>query len=665
MVVNFTPTTSLKLMTDIPLDNTYNNVMSFTSLAQQGVWREAHTKYTCQNMTYQRERRAVRVPYSYDEVIDVNYVAYLNENFTNKWFYAFVIEVNYVNPNMAELVIEQDVFTTWYFDFEIKPSFIERETVDDDSLFKHTVPESLETGPHIVKISGTYNITDMSISIAYAPNSVDNSKGYMRDGVYTGVKYVWYPATNDGVLELNNLIESFAEVGELSSILSIFMVPNVCLVGGKHTIEIKNSFNQMDGYTVKNKKLFCYPFNYLSINNQNGFEVPFRFELFRNPSDFIFNVSTAYNLESAVNMHPMDYDGVDENWDECVILSDFPQCTWQGNIYAQWVNRNKNQLDASLFSSVIGLGTSLIGAIANPGVGTIGGLASNVGSIFSSLATIQDKADYPYAIQQQGSTNISNVKWQRVGFTIKRYSLQAEYAKIIDDYFSMYGYKVNRRGVPNLNSRTSWNYLKTLGSTVTGPFPVAHKNKLQNIFDHGVTIWHTEDVGNYNLNNAIVNAPAPPVWPDPTEPPDPEPEPPIPSENWTYPFAGWQDHVTSEWGYRTNPITGILQFHNGMDIACSLNTQLRAIHEGVVIFIGSNSQRGNYMRVQVSSNTTYLYQHLNNHTVNVNETVEAGQIIALSGSTGASTGPHLHVEIEIDGKTVNPRTYIPESPSVG
>lgn len=75
---------------------------------------------------------------------------YQNENYGNKWFYAFITKMEYDNDYMTNISIETDVYQTWQFDIIFKKCFVEREHVEDDTIGKHTVPESLEHGEYII-----------------------------------------------------------------------------------------------------------------------------------------------------------------------------------------------------------------------------------------------------------------------------------------------------------------------------------------------------------------------------------------------------------------------------------------------------------------------------------------------------------------------------------
>ena len=84
-------------------------------------------------------------------------------------------------------------------------------------------------------------------------------------------------------------------------------------------------------------------------------------------------------------------------------------------------------------------------------------------------------------------------------------SITEEYAKIIDKYFSMYGYKVNDVKTPNITGRTNWNYVKTIGCNIVGDVPQDDMQKIKDIFNNGVTLWHNPNTFlDYSQSNNIV-----------------------------------------------------------------------------------------------------------------------------------------------------------------
>ena len=117
--------------------------------------------------------------------------------------------------------------------------------------------------------------------------------------------------------------------------------------------------------------------------------------------------------------------------------------------------------------------------------------------------------------------------------------------------------------------------------------------------------------------------------------------------------------VTSQFGYRTSPISGTWKFHAGIDLAAPSGTEVFACKSGTVVSVEQNhSLYGKYIDIKHNGNTTSRYAHLSKTLVKKGETVSTGQTIGLAGTTGASTGPHLHFEVRENGTPLDPATQI-------
>ncbi len=122
----------------------------------------------------------------------------------------------------------------------------------------------------------------------------------------------------------------------------------------------------------------------------------------------------------------------------------------------------------------------------------------------------------------------------------------------------------------------------------------------------------------------------------------------------------WRSVVTSEFGNRIDPITGERRGHTGMDLAVPTGTPIRAALPGTVTVSTYNQGGyGYYIMIDHGDGLSTLYGHCSQLLASVGRTVEAGDVIALSGSTGRSTGPHLHFEVRVNGQRTNPRSYLP------
>jgi len=116
--------------------------------------------------------------------------------------------------------------------------------------------------------------------------------------------------------------------------------------------------------------------------------------------------------------------------------------------------------------------------------------------------------------------------------------------------------------------------------------------------------------------------------------------------------------ITDEYGYRTDPINGRRKFHTGLDIAADRGTSIKAAAGGKVIMAERTYATGLTVKIDHGRGIVTLYGHVSKLLVKPGQTVEKGDVIARVGSTGRSTGPHLHFEIHIYGSTVNPLEYL-------
>jgi len=116
--------------------------------------------------------------------------------------------------------------------------------------------------------------------------------------------------------------------------------------------------------------------------------------------------------------------------------------------------------------------------------------------------------------------------------------------------------------------------------------------------------------------------------------------------------------VTSHFGVRRHPVFGDMRQHNGIDIGARHGATVVAADSGTVITSTYNSSYGNYIVISHGNGITTLYAHLSSRSVSSGSSVSKGQQIGLVGSTGISTGPHLHFEVSVNGTRVNPLTRL-------
>ncbi|MCW9012702.1 MAG: M23 family metallopeptidase [Gammaproteobacteria bacterium] len=118
---------------------------------------------------------------------------------------------------------------------------------------------------------------------------------------------------------------------------------------------------------------------------------------------------------------------------------------------------------------------------------------------------------------------------------------------------------------------------------------------------------------------------------------------------------GW---ISSYYGMRTNPFTGKLQFHKGMDFAAKSGSDVLAVAGGVITWSGKRYGYGNLVEINHGNGYVTRYGHNETNLVKVGDTVKKGQTISLMGSTGRSTGPHVHFEVLKNGRQINPQKFV-------
>jgi hypothetical protein len=128
--------------------------------------------------------------------------------------------------------------------------------------------------------------------------------------------------------------------------------------------------------------------------------------------------------------------------------------------------------------------------------------------------------------------------------------------------------------------------------------------------------------------------------------------------------SGWpvrSGYITSTFGFRRDPFRGKSAFHKGVDFAGARGAPVIAVAEGVVAFSGKQSGYGNLVEIRHTNGLVTRYGHCQTRLVKEGDQVNKGQTIATLGSTGRSTGPHVHFEVMVGGKQVNPMQYIDQS----
>ena len=153
-----TPSSDLYLL-QCPIEIDNKNQINFSNATTQYNYFFNLYKIGATNFSYQRKDSTIRYPAHIDTIRHFNYCMYRNDNYSNKWFYAFIEKMEYLNDTTTLITIKTDVYQTWQFDLTFKRSFVVREHVNNDAVGANTIPEGLEYGEYIVngKSSTTFS----------------------------------------------------------------------------------------------------------------------------------------------------------------------------------------------------------------------------------------------------------------------------------------------------------------------------------------------------------------------------------------------------------------------------------------------------------------------------------------------------------------------------
>lgn len=220
------PKTNIKILSGVPLDTTYDHTIYFNSANAQYNYFVGLQKYNLTNYTYQRVKRGVaRVGIKADNLYDCNYMMFQNTAYGNKWFYAFITAVEYVNNECAEIYFELDVMQTWFFEHEPDYCFVEREHSVTDIIGEHIEPETVATGEYVFNnYQPITNMIDMCVCIAVVDTN-DATDGTLYDGIYGSAQLFVYDSTD--VQSINSKINEYVQKPD--AIIGMYMLPKMLI----------------------------------------------------------------------------------------------------------------------------------------------------------------------------------------------------------------------------------------------------------------------------------------------------------------------------------------------------------------------------------------------------------------------------------------------------
>lgn len=407
----YTPNSEVRFL-HIPIEMDMKNQLTFNNKEEQAKYFASHEVARYEKVNYIRKNSIIRLNKNVDDCYNFNYVMYRNTDYTNKWFYAFVTNVEFITRGNTAVQIATDPWQTWQFDIKYYQSFVKREmcNVSDDYPGFNLIPEGLETGEY--KISGTAEFDNLEPVwvIAYLGNTWNSSGseipigdgGYIANGIAQSVTFIICTT-----LDAYNSVIGQLQLDENRSqyILSCFSVPRLAVqdylnsstailgIDNAYVYVQGNTYNQapvqktlvslpnnLDGYIPINQKLRTYPYIYVGFNPVNGQSKIYRYENFANNTP-VFNIISEINPNPSIYFIPQNYRGANgDSMSDIASVSGYPTLSSRNDYFNSWLATSmptmKNNLAQTQSSyNVNRLGTGIQGALG--GASTIGNMVNS------------------------------------------------------------------------------------------------------------------------------------------------------------------------------------------------------------------------------------------------------------------------------------------------
>lgn len=585
--------TSFTFYRDVNLSSKNTDTFYFADRTAQTTYFNSKAVTTVSNCYYQRSNKGkLKVQRSYSTLYKCDYLSFINPDYENKRFYAFITGVNYIDDSTTEIEYIIDDVQTWLLDCTIPACYVERCHSSSDEIGDNMLPDSYELGEYVlneftwrnnsVRVADGISTRTLVIFQATFDFGVWCSSGFVtkqapalfiKQGIYDNVsQYAVYSEdfgagshadTGSALQMILSAIYNGLGGVTIQDIVNIYIYPsiailldtanpisigsqggiydNVYAVGGAGFDEVllPSYPSTLDGYTPRNKKMLQYPFTLLHVVNNDGSAIDLKFERFREsatyeiPTQLKALISGCSTGEAKIRFTPKQYLGEGSNYDYDLSLDSgsFPTVSMIGDQYliylAQNKNRIKNNYDMMLFNSANNIMTGAISDMhtvselyAGGEAGALSGAgnmrnsqsyeafkstgASMINQISNLHAQFKDMQIAPATCSGISGVGLAFQNGKR-DFSISIKSIDRYHAKMIDDYFTMFGYPCRLVRTINLHCRNSFTYIKTIGCIIRGAVPETAKNNIENLFDSGIRFWSNyANIGDFSVNNDVL-----------------------------------------------------------------------------------------------------------------------------------------------------------------
>lgn len=523
------PETKLRLYSGVPWSDEYEHVRLYNSkddlLNHLELYRKTISGVDLSHLAPIRVGNYdIRVPFTEMKALNLNYLAFQNTGISNEWVFCFIDSIVWLSEKTTRINFSLDVFQNNFYDAIIKPCFVEYHHIprSEDVIGVNLTPVNLETGETIVSRHKKLDLTPTDCCAFVTRGTTEQSwfEGRVENGVYCWGSIGHYDVTTeDGLKGINTLLEDYNNQGAQDAVIGLFMSPKLCtlaLGGGEIKPKITSmqiSDNVFEGYKPKNKKLYSYPWLYCLADNNQGNTHIYRYEYSYNRDnslefDSYGTIATLPQVLTAPKNYKTREDLTHGLIDEALINSSFPMCSFSSDTYRAWLAQNKSSIALSqvhtAIDATLGFGSSIAGLAGGSLQGGLSGATKTTSAFWDALGMLANQTDrarnagvtHGKALSENVLTGI-----KECGVDFYEMSCKRQFAEMADSFFEQFGYPINKITKPNLHTRNNWNYVKTSHCGFTGSIDLDQLKKLRNIFDNGVTLWHTDDIGNYGLSN--------------------------------------------------------------------------------------------------------------------------------------------------------------------
>lgn len=528
----FTPSTNLRLL-NVPLESGYTDTLWFPDVTTQTNYFLGKVVRQINDFNFIKKDNTITVNGNVESFYNCNYIMYQNANFSNKWFYAFIDRVEWASNSSTRLYCSTDAIQTWFFDITYYTSFITRQHSTTDKAGDNIVPEPINVPLGKYTSSGTTMLIQPNkINIFATCNSSGGSiPADFLDGMYSGCGIA---VSTEDIATANSILATYVNNGLASAVAKIQCTPPG--LDTSRNLEVTLRPSALDTYKPKNKKLLTGQFMQIAVSAM-GQQLKLNPEYFTSVTSagkVLFSVYSAVTtgeiITTAVNY------GAPSTGLFCLVCK-VPESTWAYNQYKNEYNLHSasNAMLVERLEQTRGIETvatigdtvataantlgSIAGSIATANLtGAVAGVANSVNVARQAGKALQYTGGFDEITQQLqaiaesysapavGSVTQASpfIASYAVNLDIGYLSPPKELLKIVDDYFTVYGYQFNSYGKPNLHARKCWTYIRVADLKASGDFPDEDFTDIRGAFKNGITFWdYRKTFGDYSQDNSL------------------------------------------------------------------------------------------------------------------------------------------------------------------